>query len=745
MTVASTETHMPHVLRVARIGIFALILTLAHGIASAQICTPYLASLPKESRLFLYFPTTDDPTFPTDTLDNISGVTSQPLTAFTPANLDADLTATAAQLRDRVTEQVRDSYCEFSVDVIASTSEPNPTGTAWQVVGIGADSSGTRVGRAQDVDTGDADTEDYARVWARGFHDAFGGAGEALSPANATLERWATAVAGTVAHEAGHNYGLDHAFSAPRTGEDMQNNHLLATGSTGLTGEQRVTRRHFSDMSFEILAHNLGLNTKTLSNWDFVNPNSSDATGLRLRLLTTAGSLALTRVYNGDRSPWTNPTLTQQPGTQSFRGTTYNIFDLTFSTGKTWTGGASGVVPAGAEFHVGAGVDADATVYDVFLTDAGGDMDLHPRMAGYAFGLNDSLGDGLVRFFADEAGGDLLVENVQVRFLPRPISLSQMVEGGSLIAEDGLPVQPFSRRELAGNVERPIRNGVERAEIDGRYDLPVAHLTDRRHLDLTIKPTAVCDENNKTVPRPDSGPFDRLDATEEEYCAAGDYISLFPATSVYVTATVVDPDARFFDPGVGDFVEGRLESNLFVQFAGVIPDFNRNGRDDYRDIRDGGSRDENGNGIPDEAEVGEWSVYGVVGVTVPEDSRFDGDLSFNVGIDRHFGGHRSLGLKAGLHRFEVAAGRSDFETVELSLRGDQSFDVAPNLRLFVGGGVGVYDYDPGDTEVGGHAGFGAGWRVSSHLDLELRFDYHKVDADFDADFATAQAGLRVRF
>ena len=55
----------------------------------------------------------------------------------------------AAALRDRITEQVRDSYCEFSVEVIASTAEPNPAGTNWQVIGIGGDSgAGGSFGRA---------------------------------------------------------------------------------------------------------------------------------------------------------------------------------------------------------------------------------------------------------------------------------------------------------------------------------------------------------------------------------------------------------------------------------------------------------------------------------------------------------------------------------------------------------------------------------------------------------------------
>jgi hypothetical protein len=738
------------------LGGVAFVATLVQGAASAQICTPYLASLPKDSRLFLYFPTADDATFPTNTLGHITGVNSQPLTAFTPANLDSDLAATAVALRNRITEQVRDSYCEFSVEVIQSTAEPNPTGTDWQVVGIGGDSDpGGRFGRAQDVDTGDVDREDYARVWGRGFHDSYGGAGEAVAPANATLERWATAIAGTAAHEAGHNFGLPHEFSAPRPGEDMQNNHLLATGSTGLTGEQRVTRRHFSDRSFETLGYNLGLNTKTLSNWDFVNPNDSAATGLRIRLLSTAGSLSLTGVYGGTSSPWTGPSLTKQAGTQSFRGTSYNIYDLVFSTGKSWSGGASGVVPAGADFHVGAGVNAEIVVYDVVLTDAGGDMDLHPRMVGYDFGLGDSddatAGFGVIRFFANERdAGDLVLANVQVRFLPRPVSLEQMVGGGGLISDEGVPVQPFSRLPSQRG-DRRVTDRLERGEVGETYTLPIAHLTDRRHLDVTIQPTALCDENNRTIATLDAGPSDRPGPGEEDYCAAGDYISLFPATFVYVIATVIEPNARRFDPVAGTFVDGPLETTLYAQFAGVIPDFDGSGVDDYLEIRDGTVPDENGNGIPDGAEgtgpggaAGRWSVHGSLGVTLPEPSGLDGDLSASLGVDRHLTADRSIGVRLGHHGFESSASSDDLEAVELSLRAELSHFVTPAFRLFVGGGIGAYFFDPGDTEAGAHGGAGAGRLLTSRIDIEVRADYHEI-IDGDTDFATVQAGIRVRF
>jgi hypothetical protein len=65
----------------------------------------------------------------------------------------------------------------------------------------------------------------------------------------------------------------------------------------------------------------------------------------------------------------------------------------------------------------------------------------------------------------------------------------------------------------------------------------------------------------------------------------------------------VDPDAKYWDPGIDDFVEVPHASRVFFQVAGIVPDMNENGVDDLLDIRNNTSVDDNGNGVPDEAEV----------------------------------------------------------------------------------------------------------------------------------------------
>ncbi len=88
------------------------------------------------------------------------------------------------------------------------------------------------------------------------------------------------------------------------------------------------------------------------------------------------------------------------------------------------------------------------------------------------------------------------------------------------------------------------------------------------------------------------------------YCPTpGTVLSLFPATYTYVSATVTEPKAHYWDKTQRQYVDGPLSTRIFFQVAGNVPDANRNGRDDLIDIREGTSQDRNGNGIPDEAEI----------------------------------------------------------------------------------------------------------------------------------------------
>lgn len=740
--------------RGARLVVWTLALGSLFGDAAVQgqTCTPYLLSLPKEQALYLLLPTSD-------TTVTVGGTTYS-VGEFDAADLDTTIGTTA--LRDRILQIARDSYCELSVDVKSVTSTPTPAEARWQIVGIGTDTDASGAfGLSYGVDTNDSQGQDFARVWSDQFDVTYGGTGGALDGTGSTLERWATIIGGTAVHEGGHNYGLNHTDAAPRTGttEDATLNHVMATGNDfGATvferGDNRAKRiRHFSDTSFEILGHNIGLNAKTLSNWDFVNPNDVNATELRITVLSTASSLSFTSVYGGNLSPWSSPTITQRSGTQAFHGTTYNIFDIDFSTARAWANGPDGTVPPGIGFHVGAGLSATFLVWEVALSDSSGELDLQPRMAGYDAGSLDSDGDFDVGFVNTDADrGALILRDVEILFLPRPVAIDNMVVGGELVTREGLQVQPFPRRPRPrGEYEDRYSKGQEYPPITGKVPelrlrdevpVPVARLTDRRHVDIEYDPTG-CTPGIRTP-----GGFVPFEADVDEgeviYCPDGPALSLFPASFTYVRATVVDPSARFWDPDQGRFVNGPLESRLFYQFAGIVPDLNENGRDDLLDIREGTSRDDNGNGIPDEADAGggRFAVSARFGSTVPHTTGLDPGVSFNLGFEGYLSPQLTLEGIVGYHDFDGATGGS-LEAIQLSVNLRLFVAGAGPWRFFVNGGAGAYLLDPGSTEAGVNAGFGADWALSSGLALEAAVNYHDVEPGSNGfEFSTAQIGLR---
>src|SRR5216684_3347884 len=183
-----------------------LVLAMRHVMAAAIISCLTAVNLPllaqtcpmefpaidavKTHKLYLYFPTAADATFPNYS-PNVS-----PAAVFDVATLSPGI-GTTAQLIDRIRAIVVDDYCEFNVQVLSTTTNPAtlPMPPARRVtVAIGSDNTGAW-GLAQEIDIGDAIDVDFARVWAGTYTTCEGGTGTpgncspagALTGANATL------------------------------------------------------------------------------------------------------------------------------------------------------------------------------------------------------------------------------------------------------------------------------------------------------------------------------------------------------------------------------------------------------------------------------------------------------------------------------------------------------------------------------------------------------------------------------
>jgi hypothetical protein len=614
--------------------IMLVVLALGTPIAGrAQSCPIESAAIEnaKPNKLYLYFPTSDDAAFPATTC-TIGTSTCfpgtdpvRPLKAFDIANL-TDYTGTSSDLEDEITKVVIDDYCEFNVKVFETTSVPPTTFPRRSTIGIGTDANGScsssfTWGLAQEVDTGDALTVDFARVWAGTYEVSAGAAcSKVLSGTNSTLQRWGFSIGGTAAHEAGHTYGLAHTDDKGTTGldqctgtdhtkpgEDALFRHLMPAGCN-ITDEQRAGfRRHFSDATYSILASNVGLSVETIHNWDFTNPNSAAASQLEFEVLSTSVTLTPSWTYLGNLSPWTAPSVTSI-GTTAFKGTTYNRYRITFSNGQAWANGSPGNVPGGAQFHVGVafseadfGVPDSVIVVKVSLLDAGSTpLTLQPRMIAYNTGaLDASDGSYRVTFFnADNPSRALILKDLTVTQLPMLASIDSMVRGSGPETRYRERISPWrSTRPLCDRTQTNVAaaDGCEIRLTDQQQAVTVAKLAQGRNV--------VQVHDGKCVEPGVNGSGDSNRDPDVNACpSSGVNIDLFPATSLYLTATVIDPGARHWDPVNKTFVTGPLESHLFYQIAGRHPDLNRNGIDDFIDILQGKSKDKNGDGVPDEAQ-----------------------------------------------------------------------------------------------------------------------------------------------
>jgi hypothetical protein len=510
----------------------------------------------KPNKLYLYFPAADDTSFPEF---GAGGPATSPGHHFDSTELTS-YTGTPDELMSAIFDVVTDDFCEFNVEVVQVAGLPTSAAARRNVVAVGTDgaSDGT-YGLAQNVDTGDTIGVDFARVWAGTYQLLDGNAGGALNGAKSTVERWANSIGGTAAHEAGHNFGLTHhdgVIVAP--GEDALTRHLMADGIVFSPEQRAGFRRHFSDHEYSILAANVGLSVQTMCNWDFANPNAEVAKTLRMDFLSVQPSLTLASVYTGNRSPWTTPTVSASLGTQTFKGTTYHRYQITWSTGQAWLGGGVGEVPGGGEFHVGASFNAvdfntpdPIIITNVDLLDADGAvLALHPRTPGFDSGTLDRTGMFSINAFNFQRE-PLVIERVTAQFLPRWLSIDAMVPGVERLVDPfGMPVTPWNRKRIGEDRRADtVRPG-------GQVRIPIARVRDGRNIVERIGPRECGTGDIRGGGRDTLG------------CVAGISVDLFPATATYVIASVVDPKARHWDPGRAAYVSGPLRATVYFQVLG---------------------------------------------------------------------------------------------------------------------------------------------------------------------------------
>jgi len=174
----------------------------------------------------------------------------------------------------------------------------------------------------------------------------------------------------------------------------------------------------FSDVETSLLARQVGLAMDAMWTWDFINPNDSSASKLRMEVLSIQKELILSWTFAGPTSPWINPVLSGPSGTRTVNGTTYKVYQIEWSLpNEDWTGGKRGAVPAGKGFQVGGtfssaskdrrvcgsdhcrGPDAIIVSGMTLFNDEDHALRQQPHWLGFDAGTFDDKGNLNLRFF----------------------------------------------------------------------------------------------------------------------------------------------------------------------------------------------------------------------------------------------------------------------------------------------------------------------------------------------------------
>jgi hypothetical protein len=243
-------------------------------------------------------------------------------------------------------------------------------------------------------------------------------------------------------------------------------------------------------------------------------------------------------------------------GTRTFKGTSYNVYQIEWSAGQVWANGPSGQVPGQQKFHIGATfssvskTESDSIIItDVTLFDTSGKpLPQHPRWMSFDAATFDQQSGMLNLLVHNVADRTLILRDLVVRDMPRIVSIEAMIADEPISDIDGRIFQPW-----AGGTRRPVTwLSVEPGQ---NISVPIANARKRPY--VLRRPTTRDCAPRSNEPDP------------ELQCRPGKVVTdLFPATTTYITATIVDQKGQRWDPKAKRLVIGPVETRIYYQLAG---------------------------------------------------------------------------------------------------------------------------------------------------------------------------------
>ncbi|MDH3523539.1 MAG: choice-of-anchor D domain-containing protein [Acidobacteriota bacterium] len=124
----------------------------------------------------------------------------------------------------------------------------------------------------------------------------------------------------------------------------------------------------------------------------------------------------------------------------------------------------------------------------------------------------------------------------------------------------------------------------------------------------------------------------------------------------------------------------------------------------------------------------------------------DDGMTINLDFVYDVNAHWAWDVRLGTSELAGKAANPDVDIWSLAGNARYTFNPLASWHVFINGGLGLYQFDPGDLEGGGNLGLGLQFPIDPRFSLEATYNYHDAfTASTDLKYDQIQLGLLVSF